>query len=531
MTVRLLVVYLSLIVGVALGVAVFRFCWRWFVIGTSRKLEFYMRNQFFAHLQKLSNNFYNHHKTGDLMAHATNDINSVRMAMGPGLINLFDAAFLSPTILIILFFINAKLTLFALIPMPFLAFLVAKFGQMIHKRFMNVQDSFAKMTDKVQENFSGIRVIKAFVQEKAEVENFTKSNQHYFDQNMTLVKVWGLFHPMIEVLSALSFVVVLGYGGRLVVLGDISLGEFVKFYSYLGLMTWPIMAIGWVINMFQRASASMQRVNKIFEEIPEVYDYPDTVTKDTVDGKIEFKNLSFRYTENTPYVLKNINLTVEQGQTLAIIGRTGSGKTTLVNLLLRMYNPERGQLFVDGVDVNQIPIATIRQNVGYVPQDNFLFSTTITENIGFAVDQPVQPEIEEAARIAQVYDNIVEFPDSFETLLGERGVTLSGGQKQRVSIARALYKRPRILILDDSLSAVDTQTEEKILEGLPKVTNGITSIIIAHRISTIKNADHIIVLDDGKIIEEGTHDQLLTMNGIYNNLYQKQLLEEKLESA
>lgn len=531
MTVKFLVMYLSIIVGVALGVAVFRFCWRWFIIGTSRKLEFHFRNQFFAHLQKLSNNFYNHHKTGDLMAHATNDINSVRMAMGPGLINLFDAAFLSPTILIILFFINAKLTLFALIPMPFLAFLVAKFGRMIHKRFMSVQDSFAKLTDKVQENFSGIRVVKAFVQEKDEIDNFTKSNQHYFEQNMTLVKVWGLFHPMIEVLSALSFVVILGYGGRLVVLGDISLGDFVRFYSYLGLMTWPIMAIGWVINMFQRASASMQRVNLIFKEIPEVYDYPDTVAKKNVDGKIEFRNLSFRYSDHTPYVLRNINLTVEQGQTLAVIGRTGSGKTTLVNLLLRMYNPERGQLFIDEVDVNQIPLATIRQNVGYVPQDNFLFSTTITENIGFAVTEPVQLEIEEAAKIAQVYDNIVDFPDGFDTLLGERGVTLSGGQKQRVSIARALYKRPRILILDDSLSAVDTQTEEKILEGLPKVTEGITSIIIAHRISTIKNADHIIVLDDGKIIEEGTHDQLLTMNGFYNNLYQKQLLEEKLESA
>lgn len=523
--------YVAIIMGVALAIAVFRFLWRWFVVGTSRKLEYHLRNQFFGHLQKLSTSFYNHHKTGDLMAHATNDINSVRMAMGPGLIFAFDGIFMTIATVTLLLSISVKLTLIAMIPFPFLAFFVTRFGKLIHKRFREVQDTFAKLTDTVQENFAGIRVVKAFVQEEQEQENFTKSNLDYMDVNMRLVKVSGMFHPLNEALGALSFVAVLGYGGRLVLMGDISLGEFVAFYSYLGLLTWPVMAIGWVINMFQRASASMKRINVILDEFPEVYNYPDTVHDHQLKGKIEFKDLTFQYSKDTLPVLKHINLTIEAGQTLAIVGRTGSGKTTLVNLLLRLYNPERNKIFIDGVDINQVGLETLRQNIGYVPQDNFLFSTTITENIGFAVDKMEQEQVEWAAKTAQVYDNIIDFPEQFETMLGERGVTLSGGQKQRVSIARALYKDPKILILDDSLSAVDTQTEEKILESLHEIMKNRTSIIISHRISTIKDADHIIVLDNGEIIEEGTHDELLDKNGLYNSLYQKQLLEEKLASA
>lgn len=528
---RQLFLYVAIIMGVALAIALFRFLWRWFVVGTSRKLEYHLRNLFFDHLQKLSMNFYNHHKTGDLMAHATNDINSVRMAMGPGLIFAFDALFMTIATVSLLLSISVKLTLIAMIPFPFLAFFVTRFGKLLHRRFMDVQDTFAKLTDKVQENFAGIRVIKAFVQEKEELENFTKANQAYLNVNMRLVKVFGMFHPLIETLGALSFVAVLGYGGRLVLLGDISLGEFVAFYSYLGLLTWPVMAIGWVINMFQRASASMQRINIILSESPEVYNYPDTLHQHQLRGKIQIRDLTFRYSPDTPAVLKHINLTIEEGQTLAIVGRTGSGKTTLVNLLLRLYNMDRNTIFIDGVDINRLSLETLRQNIGYVPQDNFLFSTSITENIGFAVDNIHMEQVEWAAQMAQVYDNIIDFPEQFATMLGERGVTLSGGQKQRVSIARALYKDPKILILDDSLSAVDTQTEEKILESLGSIMQNRTNIIISHRISTIKNADHIIVLDNGEIIEEGTHDQLLEMNGLYNSLYQKQLLEEKLASA
>lgn len=523
--------YTLIIIGIALGVAIFRFLWRWFIIGTSRKLEYHIRNQFFNHLQKLSTNFFNHHKTGDLMAHATNDINSIRMAMGPGLIFAFDSLFLTITTISILLSINVKLTILSLIPMPILTLIVLKFGKLIHNRFRIVQDAFAKLTDRVQENFAGIRIVKSFVQEEMEIKKFTDSNQYNMDVNMNLVRIWGMFHPLIEILAALSFVIILSYGGRLVILGELSLGNFIAFYSYLGLMTWPIMAIGRVINIFQRGAVSMERINNILFTRPEIHDYSDTVDDHLVQGKIEFKNLTFKYAKNQNPVLKNIDLTIDKGQSLAIVGRTGSGKTTLVNLLLRLFNTQRGQLFIDGVDINKIPLQTLRQNIGYVPQDNFLFSTTIKNNLSFAFAESSQDQVERAAKIAQIYENIDEFPDKFETLVGERGVTLSGGQKQRTSIARAIIKDPKILILDDSLSAIDTQTEEKILHELKKLMKNRTSIIISHRISTIKDADQIIVLEKGEIIEKGTHDQLLENQGLYNYLYQKQLLEERLESA
>lgn len=526
-----LLLYTLIIIGIALGVAIFRFLWRWFIIGTSRKLEYHIRNQFFNHLQKLSTNFFNHHKTGDLMAHATNDINSIRMAMGPGLIFAFDSLFLTITTISILLSINVKLTILSLIPMPILTLIVLKFGKLIHNRFRIVQDAFAKLTDRVQENFAGIRIVKSFVQEEMEIKKFTESNQYNMDVNMNLVRIWGMFHPLIEILAALSFVIILSYGGRLVILGELSLGNFIAFYSYLGLMTWPIMAIGRVINIFQRGAVSMERINNILFTRPEIHDYSDTVDDHLVTGKIEFKNLTFQYAKNQTPVLKNIDLTIDKGQSLAIVGRTGSGKTTLVNLLLRLFNTQRGQLFIDGVDINKIPLETLRQNIGYVPQDNFLFSTTIKNNLSFAFAESSQDQVERAAKIAQIYENIDEFPDKFETLVGERGVTLSGGQKQRTSIARAIIKDPKILILDDSLSAIDTQTEEKILHELKKLMINRTSIIISHRISTIKDADQIIVLEKGEIIEKGTHDQLLENQGLYNYLYQKQLLEERLESA
>jgi len=522
--------YAGYIAGIAILMGIGRFSWRWFIMGCARRVEYYLRNKLFSHLETLSVNFFNEHKTGDMMAHATNDVRALRMAMGPGILMVTDAIFMTTvTIYLMSTTIDLRLTLLALIPLPFLAVVATYLGRLIHSRFRAVQASFSSMTDRVQENLSGIRVIKSFVQEGAEVSRFDETAQDYVEKNMNMIKVWGLMGPLIQFISGISYLIVLGYGGILVINARITLGEFVAFNSYLTMLIWPMMAVGRVINVLQRGSASMERLNKIFSQKPEVYDHPQAVDVKDLKGKIEFRNLNFTYPDGTE-ALKNINIKLEQGKTLAIIGRTGSGKTTLVNLLLRLYNPEPNQLKIDGIDINRIPLETLRGGIGYVPQDNFLFSDTVANNIAFAGDYD-QEKIEEAARLAQVYDNIIEFPHKFETMSGERGVTLSGGQKQRVSIARALIKDPNILILDDCLSAVDTHTEEEILKGLRKIMKGRTSVIISHRVSTVKDADEIIVLDQGEIIERGVHDDLLRRGGLYQHLYFKQQLEKKVSEA
>ncbi|MGF7056556.1 ABC transporter ATP-binding protein [Brassicibacter mesophilus] len=523
--------YSSYIIITGLGIGIGRYFWRIYINGTSRFLEYYLRNKLFKHLQALSTNYFNNHKTGDLMAHATNDINAVRMALGPGVVMITDAVFMTISAVIMMFHTaNARLTILALFPLPFLAIMVGKFGKLIHLRFKDVQDSFSNLTDKVQENFAGIRVVKSFVQEEKEIEKFTKSNQHNFKMNIRLIKVWGIFHPLIQFISSLSFLVVIWYGGMLVIKREISLGDFIAFNSYLGLMVWPMIAIGQVINVLQRGAASMERLNDIFNEKPDIYDN-NTLNVSHIDGKVEFKNLSFKYPGSENYAIRNIDVNIEKGRTLAIIGRTGSGKTTLVNLLLRLFNTSEEKILVDGIDINKIPLKILRENIGYVSQDSFLFSNTIKENIAFAFEDTISDEeIINAAKAAELYDNVMEFPDKFDTMLGERGVTLSGGQKQRTAIARSIIKKPSILILDDSLSAVDTQTEEKILNSLKDIMNTCTTILIAHRISTIKNADEIIVLDDGNIVERGTHEELIEIKGIYNDIYEKQLLEEKLNN-
>jgi len=522
--------YAGYIAGIAILMGIGRFSWRWFIMGCARRVEYYLRNKLFSHLETLSVNFFNEHKTGDMMAHATNDVRALRMAMGPGILMVTDAIFMTTvTIYLMSTTIDLRLTLLALIPLPFLAVVATYLGRLIHSRFRAVQASFSSMTDRVQENLSGIRVIKSFVQEGAEVSRFDETAQDYVEKNMNMIKVWGLMGPLIQFISGISYLIVLGYGGILVINARITLGEFVAFNSYLTMLIWPMMAVGRVINVLQRGSASMERLNKIFSQKPEVYDHPQAVDVKDLKGKIEFRNLNFTYPDGTK-TLKNINIKLEQGKTLAIIGRTGSGKTTLVNLLLRLYNPEPNQLKIDGIDINRIPLETLRGGIGYVPQDNFLFSDTVANNIAFAGDYD-QEKIEEAARLAQVYDNIIEFPHKFETMSGERGVTLSGGQKQRVSIARALIKDPNILILDDCLSAVDTHTEEEILKGLRKIMKGRTSVIISHRVSTVKDADEIIVLDQGEIIERGVHDDLLRRGGLYQHLYFKQQLEKKVSEA
>jgi len=521
--------YVGWILVITAIMALGRFCWRIFIMGSARRLEYYLRNKLFGHLETLSVNFFNEHKTGDLMAHATNDINAIRMAMGPGVLMLTDSLYITViTVYTMASNIDWRLTLLALLPLPFLAAMATFFGKTIHTRFKAVQQAFSSMTDRVQENLSGIRVIKSFVQEDAEIARFDSAAQHYVAKNMHMVKLWGLFMPMIQLISGISYLIVLGYGGILVVNARITLGEFVAFNSYLSMLIWPMMAVGRVINVLQRGAASMDRLNALFIEQPEIQDDPQAKAVE-VKGAVEFRDLNFSYPDGTQ-ALKNINIKLDKGKTLAIIGRTGSGKTTLVNLLLRLYNTQPGQLLIDGVDINKIPLATLRESIGYVPQDNFLFSDTIANNIAFS-GQHGSEEIEEAARLSQVYDNIVDFPNKFETMTGERGVTLSGGQKQRISIARALVKDPAILILDDCLSAVDTHTEEEILKGLRQVMEGRTSIIISHRVSTVQDADEIVVLDEGKIIERGTHDQLLMRGGLYQHLYFKQQLEKKVSEA
>jgi len=526
---RGILIYASIIILIAIFTAFFRYLWRLYIVGTSQLLEKQVRENFYRHLLKLSTNYFNEQKTGDLMAHATNDIKAVRQAMGPGIVMFFDALFLTvATISILIIQIDIRLTLIALIPLPFLAILSTYFSKSIHEKFTAVQEAFSNLTDKVQENFSGIRVIKAFTQEDMEIEKFASANKLNYDKNIDLIKTWGLFHPMVQFITSLSFLIVIWYGGTLTIKGIISLGDFVAFNSYLGLLTWPMMAVGFVINLMQRGTASLKRLNKIFSEEPELYD-KDVIKDVEIKGSIKFNNLSFRYNKEEELVLSNINLEIQQGQTVAFLGKTGSGKTTLINLLLRLFNVNDGELFIDGYDINKVSIKKLRAEIGIVPQDNFLFSSTIGENISFFdPDNISDEEIKKAAKVTEVYDNIMEFPNKFDTILGERGVTLSGGQKQRISMARAIIKKPKMLILDDSFSAVDTHTEEKILNNLKPIMEDRTVILVSHRISTIKNADMIYVLENGKILERGTHDMLVENDKLYNDIYQKQQLEEKI---
>lgn len=522
--------YALLTIATGLMVAVARYFWRNFIIGNSMRVDYDLRKDFFWKLTSLSQNFFNTHKTGDLMSLATNDINAVRMTLGQGIIMFIDSTFL--LILNLVMMIKTTNVLFAskvLFTIPLIILIVMRFGGVIHSRFKAVQAQYGKITDRAQENFSGIRIIKAFGQEEENAKLFREDNQDYYNKNIELAKLQSFFNPFIHVLSNISYMLLLFFGAKEVMAGTMLLGDFIAFNAYLGLMMWPARALGMVIVFMQRGAASMDRLTNIFRTEPEIVDREGAIELDEIKGNIEFKNVSFKYAPELPYALKDISFNIEPGKTLAILGRTGSGKSSIVNVLLRLYDINEGEILVDGHEVKDVTLNSLRENISYVPQDDFLFSKTVKENIEFHYEHELDDEmIEKYAKIAGVYDDIIEFKDGFDTILGERGVTLSGGQKQRVSIARALAKEKNVLIMDDSLSAVDTQTEEEILKNLNTDEADVSKIIISHRVSTIKDADEILFIEDGAIVERGTHDELVSLGGRYNKLYEDQLLEQKI---
>jgi ATP-binding cassette subfamily B multidrug efflux pump len=518
-----------IILGLALAVMVLRFFWRVLIIGNSHMIEKHLRQDFYNHLLRLSQNFFNRSKTGDLMAYATNDLNAVRMLLGMGLIASMDIVLMTVASFSFMGAINWRLTALAVIPMPFLTITISYFGRKMHKSFFRVQESFATLTGKIQESISGIRVIKAFVQEKSELEKVDEVSLDYVNRNISMAKIAGIFHPFMSFVISISMIITLYFGGRATIKGDITIGEFIAFFQYLGMLVWPMIAIGWIVDMYQRGTASLKRLNEIFQEMPEIDDREADDSIKALEGDIEISDLSFRYGEGLPLIFDGISGSIAGGKTLAVVGPTGCGKTTLIELLVRIYEPPRGSILIGGHEVHRIPLNVLRRDVVLVPQDIFLFSDTISNNIRLGNPETSLQNVYDAAQVAQVYDEIMEFDHKFDTMVGERGITLSGGQKQRVAIARALLTNPEVLILDDALSAVDTKTERQILERLIELRKGRTTIIIAHRISSIQHADHIIVLGEGKIVERGSHAELLALGGLYKGLYEKQRIRARLE--
>ncbi len=511
---------------IAIGVGWSRFLWRYFIIGISRKIEERLRNRFYAHLQTLSHTFYDKTPVGDLMAHATNDIEAVRMMCGIALVAGMDAALLMVASLIMMFSINAVLTAYILIPLPIVTMTVLALGPKIHSRFKDVQAGFSMISQKAQETFAGIRVVKSFVQEEPERDNFKLLNQEYVNKNMRLVMVWGVIHPIVWVIAGSATAIILLVGGRRVIDGGMTVGDLVAFNSYLGILVWPMIAVGWVVNLYQRGKASLDRLGQIFDVTPDITDLDDPVD-DVIKGRIEFKNLTFAYGDENP-VLKDINLTISEAEWVAVMGNTGSSKTTLVNMIARLYDPPEDTVLVDGIDVRKWKLASLRSQVAFVPQQSFLFSDTVQNNIKFGLDLS-DSDVKNAARSAHVYEDIKSFSQGFDTVVGERGVTVSGGQKQRMSIARALAVDAPIIILDDALSAVDTETEEFIISELRKRARRRTVVIISHRVSFAQHADRIVFLQDGHIAEEGSHSELIRKRGLYYQVFEHQRMLEEID--
>jgi len=520
-----LLLYAGLLLAIGLSKGIFQFLTRWIVIGISRDIEFDLRNDLFAHLEKLSYSYYQRYRTGDIMARATNDLSAVRNLLGPAIMYSANTIVLTVGALAFMMSISPRLTLYTFLPFPIASVLIQYFGRQIHDRFERIQAMFSDISARAQENFSGARLIRAYVQEEAEIGLFEKENKEYIRRSLKLVRLMGMLWPTLEFMLGCAIVLVIWLGGREVVGGRITVGQFVSFNSYMLQLMWPIIALGYVINLFQRGTASLGRLNEIMQEQPQIQDTP--AAKDlNIDGGIEFRGLNFSY-DGKP-VLHDVNLRIPAGSSLAIVGPTGSGKTTLVSLIPRIYDATPGAILIDGRPVRDYSLASLRHSIGFVPQETFLFSDRIRENIALGVDFATDAEIHAAADAANIAADIESFPEGYETLVGERGITLSGGQKQRTAIARALIRNPKILILDDALSSVDTHTEDKILNHLRDLMRGRTTIFISHRVSTVRNADRIAVLHGGRVVELGTHDELLALNGYYSDLYNRQLLEEEL---
>lgn len=529
-----LINYAALTVGFAIVSGIFLYLTRQLIIVVSREIENDLRNDFLQHILVQDQQYFHYHPTGDVMALATNDISAVRNFLGPGIMYTCETAINFTMAISLMLSFNVELTLIAIVPIPLISYVVYKIGKSINYKFEQVQEQFSALTTKAQENLSGIKVVKAYVREESETESFREMSADYMKKNLTLAKVQSFSYPMMFLLTGFSVIIVLYAGGNKIISGELTIGQLTAFIIYLGLLTWPIISLGWIINLTQRAEASMKRICEVFDSVPTIDD-PEVCTKVSsskdgyISGGVEFKNVNFRYSPAMPYVLKNVNLKINAGETIGVIGHTGSGKSTLVNLLARLFEVSEGSLLIDGRDIKSYKLGELRTSIGYVPQETFLFSETIEQNIAYSENNFDKDKVVQAAKLSQIYKDIDAFPKRFDTMLGERGINLSGGQKQRTSIARAILADPKILILDDAFSAVDTYTEEEILTGLKGVMKNRTTILISHRVSTLKNSDRIIVLKDGSIAEEGTHEQLVQREGIYADIYLKQLLEEELK--
>ena len=522
--------YAALIIGVSLIAGVFRYLIRQTIIVVSREIEYDLRNDFWSHIQKLPLRYFQNNSTGNIMSHATNDINSVRSFIGPAIMYFFDTVITLGFVITILFTLDYELTLYALLPLPFISIGVYAIGKVVHAKYMKIQENFSRMTTQAQENFSGIRAIKSYVREQSEINKWDVISIEYFNRKMKLVKVQALIHPLLYFIAGIAGLVVILVGGNKVISGTMNLGDIVAFVAYLSILIWPVIAFGWIMNIIQQGEASMKRLNKIFSEPYEIEDSSLTdISIKELKGEIEFSNVSFKYAENLLEVLKDVNLKIPVGSTLAVVGHTGSGKTSFINLIPRLYDVIDGEIKIDGKNIKQIPLDILRTNISVVQQESFLFSDSVYGNISYGLREISKDRVKEVSRIANFDRDVEAFPKGYETMVGERGITFSGGQKQRASLARALATDPKILILDDSFSAVDTHTEEEILKNLRIFMKNRTSIIISHRISTVKDADNIIVLENGNIAEQGTHNELVELNGIYAELHYKQLLEKELE--